>query len=65
MVAVFNKALRLRSVSSTIGEIVTIQSNDAYRVMETVRWFPFLPATMMIVLGTSSSSLFTTFGSSV
>ena len=52
MLAVYLKATRLATVSSTIGEIVTMQSNDAYRVTEGIRWFLFLPLVVVNIAGT-------------
>lgn len=49
MIAVYNKATRLQSMSSTVGEIVSMQSNDAYRVHELFRWGVF-PYCVVIVL---------------
>jgi len=54
MAAIYLKATRLASVSSTVGEIVTMQSNDAFRVMEGVRWFYFLPTATIVVASTNS-----------
>ena len=38
MSAVYLKAMRLASVSSTVGEVISLQSNDAFRLADSLLW---------------------------
>jgi hypothetical protein len=51
MMAVYNKATRLQTMASTVGEIVSMQSNDAYRIHEFVRWVMFTYAFAVSLIG--------------
>jgi len=55
---VYRKALRLKSVSAIIGDIVTIQSSHAQRVVDYFDSIPLIPITVITILGTSTLLFF-------
>jgi len=51
---VYRKALRLKSVSAIIGDIVTIQSSHVQRVVDYFDGIPLIPMTIITILGASA-----------
>jgi hypothetical protein len=54
MSAVYKKILRMSSVSSSVGELINVQSNDGARVVEAFRFgflVSFTPVVFIVVTG--------------
>lgn len=51
MTAVYTKTLRLKSAAASAGEIVSLQSGDANRIMVYYRNVLFLPFTILVLMG--------------
>lgn len=51
MTVVYRKALRVGVAESTIGEILNMQSNDAYRVYEFFRYLNHLWGAIIMTIG--------------
>ena len=51
---VYRKALRLKSVSAIIGDIVTIQSSHVQRVVDYFDSIPLIPVIIITILGASA-----------
>jgi hypothetical protein len=49
--AIYRKALRLSSVTTSVGEIVNLQSNDSKRILEMLRYGHFLWLTPATIIG--------------